>query len=87
LTGKRWTKEDVKKREEMVAAKKSFSDIAEALGRSEEAVRGKCARLGLDNNNQRKKTDCLSLSEMELPAEIPSVETVLKNSSRKEIAQ
>ena len=79
LAGKFWSKEEVKKLEEMVAAGKSFGVIAASLGRSEEAVRIKAKRRGLDDDDQ--KILCSSSSALVLPEELPSVETVLKKAA------
>ena len=77
MAGKFWSKKDVETLRELRAAGKSFGVIAEVLGRTEEAARIKAKRLGLDDDDQRIL--CSSSSDdLPLPAEIPSVETVLK---------
>ena len=77
MAGKHWNKKDMKYLREQRAAGKSFGVIAELLGKSEEAIRNKCKRMGLDDNDQENLWSPSS-ADLPLPAEIPSVETVLK---------
>jgi hypothetical protein len=52
---------------EQRAAGKSFGVIAELLGKSEEAIRNKCKRMGLDDNGQENLRS-QSSDEIPLPA-------------------
>ena len=77
MVRKLWSKEDTKKLEEMYAAGKSDGVIAAVLGKSEGSVRSKRKREGLDDD-EHKNSGSSSSDNLILPAEIPSVETVLK---------
>jgi hypothetical protein len=54
---------------EQRAAGKSFGVIAKLLEKSEEAIRNKCKRMGLDDNDQENLRSSLS-DDIPLPAEI-----------------
>ena len=78
MAGKRWTKEEVEKLKELLAAGKTVAVIAAVLGRSEDSVYRKIKRLGLklryDDDGIKNQVS----SSLVMPEEIPSVETVLK---------
>ena len=78
MVRKLWSKEDTKKLEEMHAAGKSDGVIAAVLGKSEGSVRSKRKREGLDDDDHKNACSSSSSDNLSLPAEIPSVETVLK---------
>jgi hypothetical protein len=73
--GKPWSAEKEKQLRELVEAKTPLSGIAKVLGKSEEAVRQKALRLGLEVVEQ-KKIVCSTTSK--LPEELFSVEDALK---------
>jgi hypothetical protein len=73
--GKPWPAEKETQLRELVASKTSLPVIAKTLGKSEEAVRQKIARLGLEVVEQ-KKIVCSTTSN--LPAELFSIEEALK---------
>jgi hypothetical protein len=77
LTGKTWSRDEEKKLIQFSEAGDSFSEIAEKLGKSEESVRAKMKRLGLDDN-KHAKSECLSSNNLNLPEDLPSVEEQLK---------
>jgi hypothetical protein len=73
--GKPWPNEKETQLQELVASKTALPVIAKTLGKSEEAVRQKIARLGLEVVEQ-KKIVCSTTSN--LPAELFSIEEALK---------
>jgi hypothetical protein len=75
--GKRWDAKKEQKLKDLVAAKKSVSAIAKVLGKTEDSVRSKMNRLGLVVEEEVQKNS-LSSSTLELPKELPTIETVLK---------
>jgi hypothetical protein len=81
MKGKMWTPEQEKQLKKLVEEKASLPVIAETLGKSLEAVRSKAKRLGLVDDDQKKKNLCSSSSitaELVLPKELFSVEKILK---------
>ena len=73
--GKPWKDEQEKQLQEMLQAGKSIKVIAKFFGKTQNAIRQKMIKLGLEE----KKSNCtLFSSTLRLPEEIPSVETVLK---------
>jgi hypothetical protein len=76
VKGKPWEPEQEKRLKELVNAKTPLTVIAKSLGKPEEAVRQKIRRLGLEVVEQ-KKIICSTTSQ-KLPAELPSIEEMLK---------
>lgn len=72
MTGKPWCVDEERQLRTLVSAGVSFVEIADMLGKSEEAVRAKIKRLGLDDNKQAK-SECLSSCSSDLPEDLPSV--------------
>ncbi|MCW4018009.1 MAG: hypothetical protein NWF00_04935 [Candidatus Bathyarchaeota archaeon] len=75
--GKPWPAEKEKQLRELVEAKTSLPAMAKVLRKSEEAVRQKIGRLGLEVVEQ-KKIVCSTTSKEFMPAELPSVEEMLR---------
>lgn len=80
LKGKSWLLEEEKLLRELVKADKSLPVIAEALGKSLEAVRVKIRRLGLVVVDREKNNFCstTTTARLVLPSELFSVEEVMK---------
>jgi len=80
LARNRWNAEDVQRLEDLLAAKKSFSSIAEDLGRSVDSVVSKINRLGLSYDDEAQKNFSLSssLPEIPIPDDLPSIETQVR---------
>ena len=78
--GKPWSLVLEKELSGLVAAKTSLSVIAKKLDMSEEAVRQKIRRLGLEVV-EHKKIICSTSSKLALPKELPSIEETLKTLS------
>jgi Xaa-Pro aminopeptidase len=76
--GKRWDTKKEQKLKDLVAAKKPVSLIADVLGKTEDSVRSKMNRLGLAIEKEEAQNNSMSSSTLELPEELPTVETVLK---------
>jgi hypothetical protein len=74
---KPWTNEEEKKLRMLVEERKPLNVIAGALGKSQEAVRMKIKRLGI-NVVEHSETERSSTSDLVLPEELPSVEEALK---------
>jgi hypothetical protein len=74
VKGKPWSSEQEKQLKDFVEVKTSLAVIAHSLGKPEEAVRSKVRRLGLEVVDQKK----IVCSTSSLPAELPSVEEMLK---------
>ena len=75
MKGKPWTKEQEAKLKQLVKQGETLKAIAAKLGKTEEAIRAKARRLGLEVVKQ-KTGKCLTT--LELPKELPSVEEALK---------
>ena len=73
--GKPWTPEQEKKLRELVEAKTPLASIAVQLGFSENGVRKKCERLGLEEDGAM---GLRTSSSIVLPKELFSVEEALK---------
>ena len=81
MNGKVWSPEQEKQLKKSVEEKASLPVIAKTLGKSLEAVRSKAKRLGLVDDDQKKKNQPSSSSvtaELVLPQELFSVEEVIK---------
>ena len=75
VKGKPWTNEQEKKLRQLVEAKMSVQMIAAQMGLTEDSVRKKCERLGLEEEDAK---GLRTSSSIRLPKELPSVETALK---------
>jgi len=75
LKEKSWTKPEAKKHRNLVEDTQPWKDIAAELHRSEDTIRQKCRRLGLEVVGAKGYRTTTSLK---LPKELPSVEESLK---------
>ena len=75
--GKPWTAEQEAELKQLIEQGAALETIASKLGKSKGAVRKKAERLGLEVV-VRKPAKLTTTSEIELPAELPSVEEALK---------
>ena len=80
MKGKPWTVELEKQLRELVELGKSAAKIAVVLEKSYASVSSKIKRLGLQVDDDGLSGSLLS-STLELPDELPSVETVLKKAA------
>lgn len=76
VKGKHWTPKKEQQLRELVAAKKTVNFIADVMEKSEESVRMKIRRLGL-NVVERPKNHW-STTNLKIPQVLPSIETALK---------
>ena len=75
--GKPWKGEEEKQLRILVDERKSLGVIAEALSRSQESVRMKIKRTGIEAV-EHSETERSTTSDLVLPKELPSVEEALK---------
>ena len=78
--GKPWTKEQEKQLSELVKLGKSAAQIAGVMEKSYASVSSKIKRLDFQVDDDGL-SGCLLSSTLELPKELPSVETVLKKAA------
>ena len=76
--GKPWTVDEELKLKELFEAGESVSKIAAELSKTEVAVGLKLKRLGLKDDQTRKKFESSSSTEVELPEDVPTIEEALK---------
>ena len=75
VRGKPWTNEEEKKLRELVESKLSHQMIATQMSRTEDSIRKKCERLGLEDDDAK---GLRTSSSIVLPKELFSVEEALK---------
>lgn len=76
--GKPWTVDEELKLKELFEAGEPFSKIAAELSKTEVAVGLKLKRLGLKDDQTRKKFESSSSTEVELPEDVPTIEEALR---------
>jgi len=74
--GKPWTREGEAELKQMVESKESIETIAARFGKTKEAIREKCKRLGLKVVIQRHSAK--TTTSIPIPMELPSAEEALK---------
>ena len=80
MKGKSWTPDEERQLKQLIEVKTSLPIIAKTLSKSLEAIRSKVKRLGLVDDDHKKKISCSSstIAELVLPGELFSVEDILK---------
>lgn len=81
--GKPWTTEEEKQLRDLVEARHPLPVIVEKLKKPQEAIRQKIRRLGLEVVVEQSCSVCSTTTEIKLPKELPSVESLRKCGKQK----